>query len=161
MQKSGLLLSSVNAAIALVLKKASLKDVLMLRKTKAPVSVQKDSSVLSIVDSIRSSREGAVLVMDGRFAIGIFTERDLLDLLLRGVNLKQCMVGKEMSECVVSGTPETTLGEALNIMQSNNIRHLPVAVFLGPAIDDDTRVSQILSTDDILHFLSNASQNKS
>jgi CBS domain-containing protein len=146
--------SSINAAAASLLHNATLRDVLQQPRFKSPVTVQRDRSVHSVIDALRTSREGAVLVMDDLFAVGIFTESDLLGLLLRGVNLEQVTVGNEMSGQVILGTPEMTLGEALAFIRGNRIQHLPIAVFLGPAIDDDTRVTHILSPYDLMSFLS-------
>lgn len=70
---------------------------------------------------------GAVVVRDDKGVVGIFTERDLLKGLHREAvgfldsTLKESMVTK-----VIIVNPEQTLDEALDLMNENRIRHLPV-----------------------------------
>jgi CBS domain-containing protein len=138
---------------AALLQKVKLKHIMEQPHFKPSATVQRDASVHSVIDIIRSSREGAVVVTDGHLPVGIFTERDLSDLLLSGANLQEADVGKEMSGNVVLGTKEMTLGEACALMRGNKVHHLPIASFLGSAIDDDTRVTHIVSQEDLLYYL--------
>jgi CBS domain-containing protein len=154
MKQSGVLFSNnYKTAAKTFLQHATLRDVVRDIRLRAPPAVTVDQSVFNMVDELSASREGAVLVMDNNRAVGLFTSSDLLALLLENRDLKKCIVGKEMSGSVILATPEMTVGEALRIMEGNNVRHLPVVVFIGSELDEDTRVSHILSPTDILRFL--------
>jgi CBS domain-containing protein len=77
--------------------------------------------VFSVVQQLKQSRVGAVLVTDrsdsaGKALTGIFTERDLCDLFLRGVDLKTAIVGDEMSTAVVIAAPEMTVADAIKLL---------------------------------------------
>lgn len=70
---------------------------------------------------------GAVVVRDDDSVVGIFTERDVMQGLhsagadfLEG-NLKTSMITK-----VVIMSPDQTMDEALDLMNKNRFRHLPV-----------------------------------
>ncbi len=132
------------------------KDV--IEKSRAAlVRVQSSETVFSVVQPLRQSQAGAVLVTEGpdswaKAPTGIFTERDLCDLYLRGVDLRTTLVGNEMSKNVVTGAPEMGIVDAIKMMLDNNISHLPIAEFVGDAIDEDTRITHILTSNDILSF---------
>ena len=136
------------------LESVKIKDI--IARSRSPiVRVQASDTVLSVVQQLKQSRVGAVLVMErsGKAVTGIFTERDLCDLFLREIDLKTTTVGDEMSTNVVTAAPEMTAADAIKLLLDNGINHLPVADFVGDAIDDDSRISHILTSNDILSFL--------
>jgi CBS domain-containing protein len=140
------------------LRSGKIKDIIAKSPDVETVRVQMSEMVLSIVQRLRQSRGGAVLVTEdhdscGKALTGIFTERDLCDLLLRGANLKTTTVGSEMSKDVVTATPDMSVIDAIKLLLDNRIHHLPVADFIGDAIDKDSRVTHILTSNDILSFL--------
>ena len=82
---------------------------------------------------------GAVAVVDGNRAVGIFTERDVLSkLALSGVDPARIPVKELMSTPVETITPDTSPGDAFTIMIGHHFRHLPV-------VDHSGRLLKILS----------------
>jgi CBS domain-containing protein len=58
-----------------------------------------------------------------------------------------------MSSNVVTGSPDMSLADGMHLLNDNNINHLPIAHFVGDAIDGDTRIFHILTLSDIISFL--------
>ncbi len=72
----------------------------------------------------------AVIVTEGEDKLdGIFTERDLLDrVVVPGLDPDTTPLGKVMTPNPATVTPGETVREALVIMDTKGVRHLPVAV---------------------------------
>jgi CBS domain-containing protein len=141
------------ASLAGVLQKAKIKDILETLRIPALVHVQKEERVFSVIEPLRQSGIGAVMVDDGHAPVGIFTDGDLLDLCLRNVDLRTAVLGNEMSPLVVTGSAEMSIIDGIHLLNDNNVKHLPISKFVGDAIDDDARVSHILTSNDFLSFL--------
>lgn len=153
--------SAFNGAIlATVLQKGKIKDIFETLRIPALVHVQKEEYVLSVVEPLRQCGIGAVMVNDGHAPVGIFTEGDLLNLFLRNVDLGTAILGDEMSSLVVTGSADMSIIDGIHLLNDNNIKHLPIAKFVGDAIDDDARVSHILTSKDILSFFLKVSSNR-
>lgn len=93
----------------------------------ATPSVQVSSTVMDAVHMMRESGTGALSVLEGERLVGIFSERDLM---LRVVD-----VGKRPAETIIADvftadlqtvSRDTNCSEALKLMLSHRIRHLPV-----------------------------------
>ena len=108
------------------------------------VSVRPDTPVVELVATIASRRIGAVLVLDdtGRLA-GIVSERDVVKALasqgpgIVALHAQDIMTGK-----VTTVTPQTTINEAMELMDRGYFRHLPV-------LDQDKLVG-IISVRDVV-----------
>lgn len=94
------------------------------------VSVRPDATVAEAANVIAERRIGAVLVLDeaGDLA-GILSERDVVRGLARhgGAALMGMRVAELMTRDVTVAAPETSVAEAMEIMDSGYFRHLPVA----------------------------------
>jgi CBS domain-containing protein len=154
----GRALHSSHHEVSRRLQSGKIKDIIAKSPDVETVRVQASEMVLCIVQRLKRSRGGAVLVAEGgdscgKALTGIFTERDLCDLLLRGANLETTTVGSEMSKDVVIAAPDMSIADAIKLLLHNSIHHLPVAYFIGDAIDKDSRIAHILTSNDILAFL--------
>ena len=70
---------------------------------------------------------GAVVIRDNKSVVGIFTERDVLKGLHReGSSFLDSTLKEHMITKVIIVNPEQTVDEALDLMNENRIRHLPV-----------------------------------
>ncbi len=90
--------------------------------------VDPQDAVISAIELMVERDVGSVLVVDraGRL-VGIFTERDLLRRYLEAQSkFLYLTVDKVMTSPVFTVSPTTTLDDALDLMTSKNIRHLPV-----------------------------------
>ena len=102
---------------------------LVLReKGNTIVSVRPDTPVMDLVAMITSRRIGAVLVLDGDGQLaGIVSERDVVKALAKqGTGIAALHAGDIMTRTVTTVTPQTTVNEAMELMDRGYFRHLPV-----------------------------------
>ena len=96
--------------------------------TRAVILDSADDTLAEAAGKMREHQTGSLLVMDGDRLIGIFTERDLLKAVARGVEPKSARIDEAMTSNVITIGPEATLREAAGLMAAKWIRHLPVVL---------------------------------
>ena len=92
------------------------------------ISVVSGTPLMELVATIASRRIGAVLVLDdaGNLA-GIVSERDVVKALAaKGADLHKLHAGDVMTANVTTVTPESTINDAMELMDHGYFRHLPV-----------------------------------
>lgn len=97
-------------------------------KDNVVVSVDPSATVHDIAEIILARRIGAVLVLndDGSVA-GIVSERDVVKALaIYRAQVMDMRADTLMTRAVTTATPNTTVDEAMEIMDSGYFRHLPV-----------------------------------
>jgi CBS domain-containing protein len=85
-----------------------------------------DASVSEAAAGMVKAHVGSAVVMQGSFLMGILTERDVLRAAASGEDLSASSVAAWMTPDPQSATPDTSVGEAAQIMLLNGFRHLPV-----------------------------------
>jgi len=115
-------------------------------KGETVFSLDVDATVKDAVDMMVEKNIGAVMIMDGKRPIGIFTERDLLKRVCAkcGV-LSETPVKEVMTAGVICGSPDDDIQYAINVMTQHRIRHLPIC--------DETGLKGIISIGDILKLM--------
>ncbi len=102
-----------------------------------------DATVLEATQKMNAHRLGALVVMRGEYAIGIFTERDVLTRVVsQGRDPATTRVEEVMTTDVAFAQPETHLDEISEAMKQRRIRHMPIC-------DDDGRLVGIISIGDL------------
>ena len=90
--------------------------------------VSPSDTIVSVSALLAARRIGAVLVTDtaGQL-LGIVSERDIVRSLARdGAATLGMTAAQLMTSTLVTVTPVTTVEEAMTLMSSNRVRHLPV-----------------------------------
>ena len=109
-----------------------------------PPSVGVDSTVLSAAMSMRNARIGAAAVLEGDKLVGIFSERDVMvRVVVPRLDPEATTVREVMTTAVQTVGEEAEAGEALEVMVSRHIRHLPV-------VNSENRVTGLLSVRNLL-----------
>ena len=109
-----------------------------------PPSVKVDATVLSAAMSMRNARIGAAAVLEGDELVGIFSERDvMLRVVVPRLDPEATTVRDVMTTAVQTVGEEAEAGEALEVMVSRHIRHLPV-------VNSENRVTGLLSVRNLL-----------
>jgi CBS domain-containing protein len=85
-----------------------------------------DVSVAEAAAGMVQANVGSAVVMQGRFLVGILTERDVLRATASGQDLVTSLVSDWMTPNPQSASPETPIEEAAQIMLLNGFRHLPI-----------------------------------
>ncbi len=109
-----------------------------------PPSVKVDATVLSAAMSMRNARIGAAAVLEGDQLVGIFSERDVMvRVVVPRLDPEATTVRDVMTTAVQTVGEEAEAGEALEVMVSRHIRHLPV-------VNEENRVTGLLSVRNLL-----------
>jgi CBS domain-containing protein len=97
------------------------------RKGGIVYSVSPDASVLDALKLMSEKNIGGVLIMDGQFLKGIFTERDYArKIVLKGKSSADIKIGEVMVTGLITVSSESTTSECMKLMTDKTIRHLPV-----------------------------------
>ena len=98
-------------------------------KNKPPgfISVPPTMKLSGVVDILAKKGIGAVLVVENDELIGILSERDIVrSLSRRAAETLELMAQDLMTREPITGTPETTVEQAMEIMTDGHFRHLPI-----------------------------------
>jgi CBS domain-containing protein len=116
------------------------------QKGHSVISVPPEASVSAVADVIATQRIGAVVVLDPQRAmLGIVSERDVVKALsAHGAGVLGLTAADLMTRSVISATPETTVDQAMEIMDKGYFRHLPVL--------EGGKLSGIISIRDLVKY---------
>jgi CBS domain-containing protein len=90
-------------------------------------TIQPDESVLDGIQKMADKNVGALVVIEDRKPVGIFTERHYArNVFLKGRRSPTTSIRDIMSTRIVCATPEQTIEECMAVMTDKRIRHLPV-----------------------------------
>ena len=121
---------------------SSVRDIVHQREL---FSVEEHQSVADVARRMADLHVGAILVFSGGQLSGVFSERDLMKrVVVEGRNPERTPVSLVMSTDMFMIDESASLEEAMESMQSNNCRHLPVT--------RDGRVVAFLSMRELMHF---------
>ena len=112
-------------------------------------TIEKDTTTIEALELMAEKNVGALLVMDNKEVVGIFSERDFVREVAKDKTLLLKMpVESFMTKEVYSVTSSDTIDECMALMTNKHFRHLPVCdegqlvglIFIGDvvkqAIDD-------------------------
>lgn len=108
------------------------------------LSVTPDAKVSEVVHMLATRRIGAVLVVDATNHLkGILSERDVVrSLAEHGAAALDLTASQLMTSDVQTATPQTTIGQAMEMMTDGRFRHVPVV--------DDDRLVGLVSIGDVV-----------
>jgi CBS domain-containing protein len=119
---------------------------------RSVVVAPKDESIVDAAKRMRMMHVGTVIVVDERdgkqVPIGILTDRDIV-LSVVASNAEQLpflAVSQAMSDDLLTAGEDTSLADALRLMQERGVRRLPVLDHAGALVG-------IVTADDVIRFL--------
>ncbi len=90
-------------------------------------AVQHGSTVAEAVQTMRDRNVGIVAVLDGDRLVGLVSERDVVQrVVAEGRDPAAVSVDEIMTREIVYAGPDESYQNAVRLMDSANIRHLPV-----------------------------------
>jgi CBS domain-containing protein len=84
------------------------------------------TTMTEIARLMRKNRIGSVIIIKSGKPMGILTESDFIKLAARGTDMKSAVAEDFMHRNIVTCDPSITVVDALMIMRSERVRHLPV-----------------------------------
>jgi CBS domain-containing protein len=94
---------------------------------RKPLVVAPATTVSAAAREMSRRRTGAILVVDDRRLVGIFTERDaLFRVIAPGRDPSTTEIADVMTPTPATVAPDKSFGYALLVMQEGGFRHLPV-----------------------------------
>lgn len=118
-------------------------QVILDRKGGDVASVERTDSVLDAAVLMNQHKIGAVVVREGERAVGIFTERDILNRVVAEQRSPEATaVGDVMTSPMACCRRDTPIEECRSVMTAKRIRHLPVV--------EEGRLYGLISSGDIL-----------
>jgi CBS domain-containing protein len=120
----------------------------ILRKKGTDVwSVPPDATVYDAMQMMADKDVGALLIMDGSEFVGVVSERDYArKVILQGRSSKETPVREIATETLITITPECSVDEAMRLITTNRIRHLPVIC--------EGKVHGMISIGDLVQWIS-------
>ena len=117
---------------------------------REPATVHPASSLADSIAAMQAGETRSVLVTDadGRL-LGVFTERDVLLRVLGREADPTAPIARFMTENPHSVRLDSSLGDAIEVMERNGFNGLPV-------VDDDGRVAGHLDARDVLEYIAEA-----
>lgn len=117
---------------------------ILAQKTKPLTTVKHTDNVQVAVELMRDRDIGAVMVLDGKKLIGIFTERDCLHKITAlGRKPQEVLVSEVMTRKVRFVTQDMDVSQGLALMTERFLRHLPV-------LDEQENILGIVSIGDLV-----------
>jgi CBS domain-containing protein len=90
-------------------------------------TIEPDESVLDAIQKMADKNVGALVVIEDRKPVGIFTERHYArNVFLKGRRSPTTPIRAVMSTRIVCAKPEQTIEECMAVMTDKRVRHLPV-----------------------------------
>ena len=119
---------------------------LLQTKGNAVYTVSPETSVYEALEELENNNMGSLVVVENGILIGIFTERDYArKVILKGRSSKDTHVRDIMTERPVYVTPDSTIEECMQLMNSKSFRHLPVL--------DNNQLVGVISIGDLVKYI--------
>ena len=117
--------------------------------TSPVLTVTADELALDVAAAMDDQAINSVVIVDEACRPeGILTSTDYVRLTADGVDPTETTVADHMTEDIVTASPDTALSAVATQMRANDISHVPV-------VDDEDRVTGILSATDLTSYLAN------
>src|SRR5271168_2995909 len=109
-------------------------------------SIPSNTTVYSAMEMMADKDVGALLVIDDSQLVGIISERDYArKVILMGRSSKETPVSEILSAPLITIRPECSVDEAMRLITTNRIRHLPVVC--------DGDILGIISIGDLVNWI--------
>jgi CBS domain-containing protein len=110
-------------------------------------SVPSDATVYTAMQMMADKDVGALLIMDGSQFVGVVSERDYArKVILQGRSSKDTLVRDIATETLITISPDCSVDEAMRLITTNRIRHLPVVA--------EGTVKGMISIGDLVQWIS-------
>ena len=116
---------------------------------REPVTVPSGTALRSAIATMQSNDGEPILIADGQRLLGVLTERDVLMKILGREGILDEPVDDVMTRDPQTLTADSTVGEALELMESGRYRTVPL-------VDETGAPSGLLRQQDIVEYVAEA-----
>lgn len=131
-------------------------DVITLMSQVGGTCILADSNPALDSGGLDEARASCVLVMEGRQLVGLFTERDVVQLAATGMSLEGVKIASVMTRDLITlkQSQFQDIFAVLNLFRQHRIRHLPIVDEQGHLVGvvTSTSVRQLLQPADLLRL---------
>ena len=121
-------------------------DAILNQKSREIFAIPPDATVFEAIEMMDNKNVGALLVMDGKKLVGMFSERDYTrKIVLRGKRSRETKVAEIMSTNLTITHSREPVEKCLRLMTDKRIRHLPVL--------DGDKVVGVISIGDLVKWV--------
>ena len=121
-------------------------DAILNQKSGEIFSITPNATVFEAIEMMDNKNVGALLVMDGKKLVGMFSERDYTrKIVLRGKRSRETRVAEIMSTNLTVTHSREPVEKCLRLMTDKRIRHLPVL--------DEDKVVGVISIGDLVKWV--------
>ena len=121
-------------------------DAILNQKSREIFTIPPVATVFEAIEMMDNKNVGALLVMDGKKLVGMFSERDYTrKIVLRGKRSRETKVAEIMSTNLTITHSREPVEKCLRLMTDKRIRHLPVL--------DGDRVVGVISIGDLVKWV--------
>ncbi len=113
---------------------------------RPPVTIARDAPLADALQALRTRQTRCLVVVDGGRAIGLLTDRDVVEKCFHEGVSDDTPVATIMDSPVISVTPDTPILEALKVVDRERIRHLPL-------IEADGTLRAVIRGRDLMEYL--------
>lgn len=91
----------------------------------AGLTVTGGATLREMIRQMTENEKGVLILLQGKRAVGILTERDVVRIMFSGTSLEE-IADRIARKPLVTANGERTIGYALNVLVGNNVRRLVV-----------------------------------
>jgi CBS domain-containing protein len=119
---------------------------------RSVVAVPKGETIVDVAKRMRMLHVGTVIVIEDRkgkhFPVGILTDRDIVLTIVASEphHLPSILVRDVINDNLLSAHEDTSLADAVKMMQERGVRRLPIVDYEGALVG-------IVTADDVIRFL--------
>jgi len=107
---------------------SSIRHLLDLKK-ETLFTIQPEATLKDALRIMTQKCIGSLLVMENDRLVGIINERDFIrKVSVKGRDIRGSHVRDIMTSKVITAHPEQTVNECMELMERNNLSHLPVVI---------------------------------
>jgi len=107
------------------------------------VTIETDQTVTDAVEQMATENVGSAVVVEDQEPVGILTDRDIALAVGQDENLGQRQAGDFVEGEPITASTDMSIFEALQQLQDDNVRRLPV-------VDEEGNLQGIVTLDDVL-----------
>jgi len=113
------------------------------------VRIQDDTPLKEAVALLRREATRCLVVMRGEEIVGLFTDRDMVEKCFTTAVDADTPVGHVMDSPLQTVPPDTSIVDALHLMDHERIRHLPL-------VEEDGALRGLIRGRDLLEYIGEA-----